>query len=197
MKKGILFSLALLLQIYNIIKTKQSLKRLKLLLNKARGFEIFGVKALQEKINEGTYKIGEYVLCKGKVFAEETLKSLLEPNKKVAYSELAVEKMLKTGENQKVVKKTLRKLYSGILRLQDRGETALIFESMDSNIIAPKVFKKTVSIKEKLFNLNWFLRIFFQSPTRIVSNTYYEYSFPNGGECTILGKISQSASGKL
>lgn len=70
MKKGILFSIALLLQIYNIIKTKQSVKRLKLLLNKARGFEIFGVKAIKEKINEGTYKIGDYVLCKGKLFAE-------------------------------------------------------------------------------------------------------------------------------
>ena len=49
--------------------------------------------------------------------------------------------------------------------------------------------KKTISSREKIFNFSWLLRLIIRSPTRSISNIYFEEYIPDNSDVTILAKI--------
>lgn len=86
MKTVVLYTLALFWQIYKLIKVKKSLRWCKKIINQIQELDVLSVSELKKKIFEGVYKIGDNVLCKGKLVASEALKSSLDPARYVAYS---------------------------------------------------------------------------------------------------------------
>ena len=69
MKIKALYAIAFIFQIYKLVKTKQSIRYCKKLINTLRSLESLGIKSIQEKVNEGILKIGETILCKGQLVA--------------------------------------------------------------------------------------------------------------------------------
>lgn len=72
-------------------------------------------------------KVGDYVLCQGKIIAGESMRSNLDKNVKIVYSELFVDKVLEISDNRNTIRRHIRRMFSSFLKLTDAGQSIKIF----------------------------------------------------------------------
>ena len=128
MKTLILWAVAIAIEFYKICKIRRTREFYQRLVDTVSSLDIVKVKELKKKLLEGVYKLGEYVLWQGAVSADQTMKSMIgAPRKSVVYSNLMVDKVFEIGESKNTVRKVLRRLYCGFLKLTEQDEHIKIF----------------------------------------------------------------------
>lgn len=144
MKTLVLWAIAIAIEFYKLFKIKRTRRFYQRFVDIIDALDVLKVKDLKKKLADGIVKVGEYVLCQGSISADQTMKSMIgAPKKSVVYSNLFVDKVFEIGDNKNTVRKGIRRLFSGFLKLTDQDEHIKIFETMNTEILPNKMMKKT------------------------------------------------------
>lgn len=128
MKSIALWAIAILVELYNVARLHKTMHFYRKLISSIKALDVLKVKELKNKVAEGLIKIGDFVLCQGRISAEGALKTVLgSPRKMAVYSDLVMDKVFEIGESRNTVRKSIRKLFTGILKLSDSEGHIKIF----------------------------------------------------------------------
>ena len=126
-KRAVLLLLGLLLQLNKIIKLRRLIKDQDKILLTLKEIDLLSVPELKNKLMQGIHKIGDLVLCRGRLTSAQPSFSILQPKRPVAYSELIMDKIWTMGIYEFGFEKILRKKHPDQLILSSKRDAINIY----------------------------------------------------------------------